>query len=124
MARHRELMRLLFATLLCVALATPAAAEPPLRTIVEEVPDATGYRYGVQDDLGNSMTGLKIEESPSGGYVGVYHAVADGRSAVKLGDESGPAQLALPDRPGEQRLAAHDLRPAGTAPRWSPMRAM
>lgn len=81
--------RLLLAPLLCLALASlalaaPAEAVTPLRTIVEDVPGSTGYRYGTKDTHGNSMDTLKIVKSPFGGYIGVYHTLRDGRYAVKV----------------------------------------
>ena len=53
--------RLLIATLLwLVALGGAAQAATPLRTIVEDVPGSTAYRYAVRDSMGNSMDTLKI----------------------------------------------------------------
>jgi hypothetical protein len=69
---------------LCLALAAPAQAVTPLRTIVEDVPGAAGYRYQARDDLGNSMDTLKVVKSPFGGYIGVYHTSGNGEFAVKV----------------------------------------
>ena len=76
--------RLLLAPLLCLAFAAPAHAVTPLRTIVEDVPGSTGYRYQTKDSHGNSMDTLKVVKSPFGGYLGVYHTLRDGRYAVKV----------------------------------------
>ena len=56
----------------CCSVAVADAATP-LRTIVEDVPGSTAYRYGTKDNFGNSMDTLKIVKSPFGGYIGVYH---------------------------------------------------
>jgi hypothetical protein len=77
-------LRLVFAAVVCLALATPAQAAIPLRTIVEDVPGSAAYRYGLRDNFGNSMDALKVVKSPFGGYLGVYHTAAAGRSAVKV----------------------------------------
>ena len=61
----------------------PAQAATPLRTIVEDVPGSTAYRYGTKDSLGNSMDTLKIVSAPYGGYRGVYHTYVNGRYIVK-----------------------------------------
>jgi hypothetical protein len=74
---------------LCAFLpALAPASTPPLRTILEDVPGSSGYRYDVKDSAGNSMVGLKIVKSPMGGYVGVYHALAAGRYSVKVATSS------------------------------------
>lgn len=84
-APRRPRARLLLTpALLCLALAAPAQAVTPLRTIVEDVPGATAYRYGTKDSHGNSMDTLKVVKSPFGRYVGVYHTLRDGRYAVKV----------------------------------------
>ena len=80
----RFAVRLSLAAVLCVATASPAWGAIPLRTIVEDVPGSAAYRYGVRDNFGNPMEGLKVVKSPLGGYLGVYHAVTAGRSAVKV----------------------------------------
>jgi hypothetical protein len=76
--------RLLLAPLACLALAAPAGAATPLRTIIEDVPGSAGYRYAAKDNLRNSMHTLKVVKSPSGGYLGVYHTVSAGRFTVKV----------------------------------------
>jgi hypothetical protein len=76
--------RLLLASLLFLALSVPAQAATPLRTIVEDVPGSTGYRYSTHDDVGDSMDTLKVVKSPFGGYLGVYHTVVGGRYFVKV----------------------------------------
>ena len=75
---------LLLAPLICLALATPAHGATPLRTIIEDVPAASGYSYGTRDSAGNPMHTLKIVKSPFGGYVGVYHTVFGTRFIVKV----------------------------------------
>jgi hypothetical protein len=81
--------RLLCAIALClVAVASAQASPPPLRTVLEDVPGSSGYRYGVRDSAGNSMDALKIVKSTLGGYVGVYHTLIDGRYAVKVATSS------------------------------------
>lgn len=72
------------AVVAAIALPAEAGAVTPLRSIVEDVPGAAQYRYGVRDNLGNSMEGLKIVQSPFGGYLGVYHSVAGDRSVVRV----------------------------------------
>ena len=52
--------------------------------LLENVPSATGYRYGAKDDQGNSMDTLKIIENPQGGYLGVYHALVNGVFQTKV----------------------------------------
>jgi hypothetical protein len=80
------LATLVAAIAVAAALAIPAAAGAvtPLRSIVEDVPGAADYRYGVRDNLGDSMDALKIVQSPYGGYLGVYHSVVGGRSVARV----------------------------------------
>jgi hypothetical protein len=66
----------------CSVVAADAAT--PLRTIVEDVPGSTGYRYGTKDNFGNSMDTLKIVKSPFGGYIGVYHTYSGDTPTVKV----------------------------------------
>jgi PA14 domain len=49
------------------------ATNVSLASIIGAVTTATGYRYGVRDDVGNRMDTLKVIDSPAGGYLGVYH---------------------------------------------------
>ena len=49
------------------------ATSLPLASIIGAVTAATGYRYGVRDDVGNRMDTLTVIDSPAGGYLGVYH---------------------------------------------------
>jgi calcineurin-like phosphoesterase family protein len=80
-----RLLIALIATLLwLVVLGGAAQAATPLRTIVEDVPGSTAYRYAVRDSMGNSMDALKIVRSPFGRYLGVYHTVVNGRFVVKV----------------------------------------
>ena len=81
---RRSGARLFLAAVLCVALSATAHAATPLRTVVEDVPGSTAYRYGVRDNRGNSMHTLKIVKSPFGGYLGVYHTVVNSRYFVKV----------------------------------------
>jgi hypothetical protein len=81
--------RLVCAIALClVTVASAQASTPPLRTILEDVPGSSGYRYAVRDGAGNSMDSLKVVKSPLGGYVGVYHTLASGRYAAKVATSS------------------------------------
>jgi hypothetical protein len=81
---RRSGARLFLAAVLCVALSATAHAATPLRTVVEDVPGSTAYRYGVRDNHGNSMHTLKVVKSPFGGYLGVYHTVVNSRYFVKV----------------------------------------
>jgi hypothetical protein len=78
-------MRGLWAVLAVSIAAAPAeAATTPLRTIIEDVPGATAYRYGARDSMGRTMDTLKVVEHPYGGYAGVYHTYVNGRAVVKV----------------------------------------
>jgi calcineurin-like phosphoesterase family protein len=68
--------------------ATAAAEQAQLEDILQNVPGATAYRYGVKDNLGNSMDTLKIIDNPQGGYLGVYHVLVGGVFQVKLATSS------------------------------------
>ena len=83
-AALRSVRQVLLAVTLCLAVAAPAHAAIPLVTVVEDVPGSSAFRYGTRDNLGNSMDALKVVKSPFGGYLGVYHSVADGRSTVRV----------------------------------------
>ena len=76
--------RLVVVSFACLGLASTAHAATPLQTIIEDVPGSTAHRYALKDSLGNSMDGLKVIQSPSGGYLGVYSSVTSGRYAVKI----------------------------------------
>ena len=67
--------RIALLALIALSAVSVAAADAatPLRTIVEDVPGSTAYRYGTKDNFGNSMDTLKVAKSPFGGYIGVYH---------------------------------------------------
>jgi hypothetical protein len=67
-----------------LAMAGAAEAATPLRTIIEDVPGSTAYRYGTRDNLGNSMDTLKVVKHPYAGYTGVYHTYVDGFPVVKV----------------------------------------
>ena len=58
--------------------ATPAlgvaAARKTLGNLVEDVTSATGYRYGLKDDLGHEMDGVKVLQVPESG--GVHRPVS------------------------------------------------
>jgi len=71
-------------TMLASVPAGAAEAVTPLRTVIEDVPGATAYRYGLKDNLGSSMDTLKVVKSPLGGYLGVYHTSSGGRGVVKV----------------------------------------
>lgn len=62
----------------------PPAPSPDLRSIVEDVPGATAARYGVRDDAGGSMDGLKVVPAPGGGYLGTYHTDSDGLLVARV----------------------------------------
>ena len=62
----------------------PAEAATPLRTIIEDVPGSTAYRYGTRDSAGSSMDTLKVVPHPYGGYRGIYHTYVNGRAVVKV----------------------------------------
>jgi hypothetical protein len=74
---------------LCAALAlAPAASAGPtkqqrakarvaLKTIVERADRTTAHRFGVRDDRGVPLEGLKVEQDGDR-YIGVYHAPGDG----------------------------------------------
>lgn len=58
---------------------TDAEARAELRYYIERVTKATGRRYGVHDDAGHTMDGLKIIASEAaGGFIGVYQTYRDG----------------------------------------------
>jgi hypothetical protein len=67
-----------------VATAGTAHAATPLRTVIEDVPGADGFRYGARDDFGNSLDGLKGVKAAWGGYLGVYQAPSGGQSVIKV----------------------------------------
>jgi hypothetical protein len=54
----------------------PMATSTELIHIIENVPDATAYRYGATDSAGHVMDTAKIIADPAGGYLAVYHALA------------------------------------------------
>ena len=68
----------------CLATAGTAQAATSLRTIIEDVPAADGFRYAARDDFGNSLDGLKIVKAAWGGYLGVYQAPSGTGSVVKV----------------------------------------
>ena len=52
-----------------------SAASIELRRLIEDVTRSTARRYGLQDDRGHEMDGLKIlSVSEAGGFVGLYHS--------------------------------------------------
>jgi len=61
-----------------------AIAPNILRSLIENVTAATGYRYNARDDQGTSLDTLKVISSPGGGYLGVYHALVGGVFVTKL----------------------------------------
>jgi len=61
----------------CTGKPTAVAPTPDplveLKDIIENIPDATAFRYGAVDSAGNSMDTAKIIADPEGGYLAVYH---------------------------------------------------
>jgi len=58
---------------------TDGEARAELRYYIERVTKAKGRRYGVHDDAGHTMDGLKIITSAAaGGFIGVYQTYRDG----------------------------------------------
>jgi hypothetical protein len=72
----------MFAAVALLSL-TPAP-EPTLQVMLEDVRGAGGHRYGVRDDRGSTLDCLKIVESPTGGYLGISHAMRDGAFTLQL----------------------------------------
>jgi hypothetical protein len=60
------------------------SAAPVLRSVIENVTQATAYRYFARDNEGASLDGLKVLRNPKGGYLGVYHSLQQGVFTVKL----------------------------------------
>ena len=60
------------------------SAAPVLRSVIENVTQATAYRYFARDNEGTSLDGLKVLRNPKGGYLGVYHSLQQGVFTVKL----------------------------------------
>jgi hypothetical protein len=55
-----------------------------LSATIEDVAGATAARYRTRDDRATPMHTLKIISSPSGGYLGVYHAFVRGVATVRV----------------------------------------
>jgi hypothetical protein len=76
--------------ILCVVPPPAAAATPSdgaraeLRTMIENVREATGSRYGVRDSAGRTMDTAKITQDPAGGYLAVYHSYRKGVPRVSV----------------------------------------
>ncbi len=74
----------------CLAYTFLCGDSPPpdrvttFRTILENVTDATAFRYGARDDRGQVLDTIKIIENPEGGYLGVYHSYIAGTFQVRL----------------------------------------
>ena len=51
------------------------SATDSLRSVIENVTSATGYRYATRDDNDSSMDGLKVIQDRNGDYLGVYHSL-------------------------------------------------
>jgi hypothetical protein len=98
------LAALLFALLGFPANAT--ADQARLESILQDVPNATQYRYGVKDNLGNTMDTLKIIDIPQAGYLGVYHTLVNGVFQVKLATSSDLLNWTF-----KADLAAHGSQP-------------
>jgi hypothetical protein len=78
-----------------LGLAAPATAQPPsdgpraeLRSYIENVTQATAWRYGARDNAGNKMDTAKIVHEPAGTYMAVYHTYVNGTPTVKLATSS------------------------------------
>ena len=56
--------------------------------ILEDVKNATGYRYSAHDDKNCGLDTIKIIENPLGGYLGVYHSYIGGIFYVRLAESS------------------------------------
>jgi acid phosphatase type 7 len=72
---------------LFLALCLPVDARADqawLQDLVQNVPSATGYRYGAKDSLGNGLDTLKVINSPAGGYLGVYHTLVGSSYYVRI----------------------------------------
>ena len=92
--RHRVVVRaartaLGFTIVAAGALGGPggAGATPRARllaSLVEQVREATAYRYGARDDRGYSMDTLKVVPADSGTYLGVYHSLVAGTFTTML----------------------------------------
>ncbi|PWU25067.1 MAG: hypothetical protein C5B48_03180 [Candidatus Rokuibacteriota bacterium] len=59
-----------------------------LRGSIENVPQATAYRYGARDNEGASLDTLKVIPDPKGGYLGVYHVLRQNVFTVRLARSS------------------------------------
>ncbi len=74
------------------AQAAGAPSDPTraqLRTIVENVNQADGKRYGLHDDAGHTMDTVKVIQDNTGGYLAVSHFMAsDGHFRVNLATSS------------------------------------
>ena len=65
-----------------VEASTLDQARSELRSLIEDVTQATASSYGVMDDRGNVMDTVKILAVPeAGGFVGVYHTWRDDTGA-------------------------------------------
>ena len=54
------------------------AARAELRAAIEDVAEATAFRYDARDDLGHELDTLNVLPAPEGeGFVGLYHSVGD-----------------------------------------------
>jgi len=71
----------------CGADARSSAASL-LRASIENVTQATAYRYGARDNEGVSLDTLKVIANPKGGYLGVYHVLRQGVFTVRLARSS------------------------------------
>jgi hypothetical protein len=69
-----------------VRAANSDAARAELRGYVENVTQATGRRYGVTDNAGNSMDCADIIANPSvaGQFIAVYHTTISGIGRVNV----------------------------------------
>jgi hypothetical protein len=105
---------------ICLVAMPAGAGAATYREVLEDVPHASGHRYGTRDDAGRSMDTLKI--LPRGrGYLGVYHTLAGGRFDVQIATSSNlvswrhratlavnASQPAIARRPGGGYLVAYE----------------
>ena len=87
------------------AAITPKAM---LIDLIQNVPNATGFRYGVHDSNGRTMDTVKIIPKPGGGYLGVYHYLStlDNSFHVALGTSNDLLRWTA-----QRDLGAHESQP-------------
>lgn len=60
------------------------SASTELISLISDVTTAKAYKYGLHDNLGNTMDTLKVITNPQGGYLGVYHTLINSVFYVKI----------------------------------------